>query len=156
MQKLTFHRIAVCAAAFLVAAVANAASTVDEFNAALDSATRRMDNGAVMALWADDGVSLLPSRAPIAGKKAIAAFLDSVTSANPGAKMESFHMTCRDIRVSGDLATEWCSEHQVVRFTDGRPPFDGHGKMLLVLRKDAAGAWHLEEEMWNLGTPADE
>lgn len=122
---------------------------IQAFNQKLEDATRRMDNAATLALWADDGISLLPSTKPIVGKPAIAAFLASVTAPLQGAKMQKFEMQCFDIEAAGDLATEWCTEHQVVQLPGGKPPFDGRGKMLLVLRKGSDGTWRMEREMWN-------
>jgi len=124
---------------------------IDAFNYKLEEATRKMDNSATLALWAEDGISLLPSTAPLAGKPAIAAFLNNITRSFAGAHMEKFEMTCSGLDVSGDLATEWCAEHQVVAMPDGKPPFDGRGKMLLVLRRASDGRWLLEREMWNQG-----
>ncbi len=120
------------------------------FNRALDSATRAMDNAASVALWEDDGVSLLPSTKPIVGKRQIAEFINRVTSATPATRMESFTMECFDIRVSGAWASEWCNEHQRVLLKGGQV-FDGRGKMLLVLHRGADGKWRLHEEMWNSG-----
>ena len=37
-----------------------ARAEIGAFNDSLAAATRRMDNAATLALWADDGVSLLP------------------------------------------------------------------------------------------------
>jgi ketosteroid isomerase-like protein len=83
------------------------------------------------------------------GKAAITQFLAGVTSNLKGAAMESFQMECFDVVVSGDLASEWCTEHQVVRLGDGKAPFDGHGKMLFVLRRSSDKTWRIEREMWN-------
>src|SRR5947207_1727535 len=97
---------------FFIPFIANAAtpqSGVYAFNKALDSATRSMNNAAVLALWENDGVSLLPSTAPIVGKKAIGKFLDDVVAMYPGGKMKKFEMQCHDITVSGDWGSEWCS-----------------------------------------------
>jgi len=119
------------------------------FNQALSEATTRMDNAAIMALWDDDGISLLPGTAPIVGKKAIGEFMDGATKPLTGAHMQHFEMQCRDIDVSGNWASEWCHEHQIVDLGGGKPPFDGQGNMLLVLHRDAHGKWHLKREMWN-------
>jgi len=125
-------------------------SGVKAFNDALIDATKRMDNAAVLALWENDGVSLLPSTAPIVGKAAITQFLNDVTSRMGPAHMTSFTMTCSDPTISGDWASEWCNEHQVVAFDDAKqPPFDGQGKMLLVLHRGGDGAWRIRNEMWN-------
>lgn len=128
---------------------------IEAFNRAFDDATRRMDSAATLALWEEDGTSLLPSTPPIAGKKAIAAFLAQVMTQLQGAHMEKFEDTCTDIQVSGDWASEWCTEHQIVQLPAGKPPFDGWGKMLLVLHKGADGKWRVKQEMWNQGLPPE-
>ena len=135
----------------LVVVAAPPPAEIARFNHALEEATRSMKNAAVLALWEDDGVSLLPGQAPIVGKAAIAAFLDGVTAKMPAGKMVTFEMQCDDVRVEGRTATEWCWEHQVVQFGDGKPPFDGHGNMLFVLHKDDDGRWRIHDEMWNAG-----
>lgn len=123
------------------------------FNHALADATRRMDNATTVALWADDGISLLPSTPPITGKAAIAAFIDGVTKSLPGAHMLSFTLDCHDVEVAGAWASEWCTEHQVVAIPD-RPNFDGWGNMLFVLHRDGDGRWRIAREMWNEAAPA--
>lgn len=135
----------------LAAQLASAQSnpSIAAFNHKLEDATRNMDNAATLALWADDGISLLPSTKPIIGKPAISTFFKSVTDSIAGAKMKSFEMECHDIDISGDLATEWCTEHQIVEMPGGKPPFDGCGRMLFVLRKGPDGDWLIEREMWN-------
>ena len=122
---------------------------IEAFNKALSDATAHMDNAAAMALWEDDGISLLPSTEPIIGKKAIAAFMDQVTKQLAGAHMMQFDMRCFNIERSGDWATEWCDEHQIVDLGEGKAPFDGRGHMLLVLHRHADGKWRLKREMWN-------
>jgi hypothetical protein len=48
-----------------------------------------MDNAAIVGMWAEDGVSLLPETAAIAGRRAIAKFVDDVVEQMPG-----YHMRC--------------------------------------------------------------
>jgi ketosteroid isomerase-like protein len=127
-----------CLLPALSLAAADRRAEIEAFNRAFAEATRHMDNAAVLALWDDDGTSLLPSAMPIRGKKAIAAFLDRVVADLPGARMEKFESDCFDIEVSGDWASEWCTEHQIVRFPGEKPPFEGHD-----------GKWRLKREMWN-------
>jgi uncharacterized protein (TIGR02246 family) len=121
---------------------------IDAFNRAFTDATRRMSNESILALWEEDGISLLPSTPPIIGKKAIAQFLTDVMSQLPGAKMESFECDCHDVEIAGSWASEWCTEHQIVRLA-GDKTFDGRGKMLLVLHRGADGRWRIRREMWN-------
>ena len=127
---------------------------IDAFNRAFAAATRHMDTQATLALWDDEGVSLLPSTKPIAGKPAIAKFMNDVMASLPGAHMTKFESECFDIQVSGDWASEWCTEHQLVELGGGKPSFDGYGKMLLVLHH-GNGKWRLREEMWNQALAPD-
>ncbi len=143
------YLVVLLAAALPLSAQPDSRTGIEAFNHRLEDATRHMDSAATLALWADDGISLLPSTKPIVGKPAIAAFFKSVTDSIAGAKMKSFEMECHDIDISGDLATEWCTEHQIVELPGGKPPFDGRGKMLFVLRKSHDGNWLIEREMWN-------
>ena len=131
----------------------SARAGVESFNRALGDATRRMDNAALSALWEEDGVSLLPSTKPIVGRTAIAKFISDVTASIPHAQMELFESECFDIEVSGDWASEWCTEHQRVAMGIDKPPFEGWGKMLFVLHRNAAGEWKLKREMWNQALP---
>jgi ketosteroid isomerase-like protein len=110
-----------------------------------------MDNAGAMALWADDGVTLLPGMAPIAGKKTIAKWLDDVVANMPGYKVTQQENEFRDIQVSGDWASEWGTTHQVVQPPNGKAPIEGYGKILLVLHRDESGEWKIKEEMWNAG-----
>ncbi len=128
---------------------------IDAFNRAFADATRRMDSRATLALWDEDGVSLLPSTRPIIGKAAIAKFLNNVVTSLAGAHMTKFESQCFDVQVSGDWASEWCTEHQLVAMPADKPPFNGYGKMLLVLHRSAGGQWRLREEMWNQALAPD-
>jgi hypothetical protein len=85
------------------------------FNRALIDATTHMDNAATLALWEEDGITLLPQTKPSIGRKAIGVFLDEVMAQLPGARMEKFELQCHDIEISGDWASEWCQEHQRVQ-----------------------------------------
>jgi ketosteroid isomerase-like protein len=138
----------------LTSADTDAKVGIDAFNRGMIDVTTRMDNAGVLALWEEDGVSLLPNTKPIEGKKAIGAFLAEVTAQFPGAHMRSFEMTCAGIEVTGDTATEYCDEHQVVDLGAGKPPFDGRGKMLFVLHRGKDGTWRVRREMWNQGVSA--
>ena len=151
MRKLLLVPVLVTAMSSIAAQTAPGAgrAEIEAFNRTFADATRRMDNSALVALWSEDGVSLLPSMKPIVGRAAIASFIDGITSQMPGAKMEKFEMQCFAIEVSGDMGSEWCSEHQVVLLPGGKPPFDGHGRLLLVLHKGTDGKWRILREMWN-------
>jgi uncharacterized protein (TIGR02246 family) len=124
---------------------------IEAFNEEFGRAEQRMDNAEVMALWADDGVSLLPGMAPIAGKKTISRWMDDIVSQMPGYKMVKADNDFHDIQIAGDWASEWAMTHQIVQPPDGKSPIETHGKMLLVLHREKNGDWKIKEEMWNAG-----
>ena len=120
------------------------------FNAKFSDAHLKMDAPAILGKWAEDGVSLLPETAPMVGKPAIATFLSGVTE--QGWRMEKMELDFQGVEVSGAWASGWAFEHQVARPPDAsKPAFDGHGRMLLVLHREADGNWRIKREMCNQG-----
>ncbi len=143
---------ALLAIAFLAGPVQAASHDADAgivaFNHALAAATRAMDNDAILALWEDGGTSLLPDTPPIKGKPAMRSFLADLGRQLRGARMRKFELACHAIQINGGWASEWCEEHQMIAFANGRPPFNGTGRMLLVLHRGPNQAWRLSREMW--------
>jgi uncharacterized protein (TIGR02246 family) len=123
---------------------------IDAFNKKYIAAHLRMDNAAVLGMWAEDGISLLPATDPMIGKEAIGKFMGEVVGRMPGYHMQKMDVDFQGIEVSGDWASEWAEEHQVVQ-PPGKPVIDNYGKLLLVLHREADGNWRLTREMWNQG-----
>ena len=122
---------------------------IEIFNRKFVDATLKMDNRAVMALWAEDGVTMLPGMEPMVGRQTIARWLDDLVSKMPGYKVTAHEVEFHDIKVSGDWASEWGTTHQVVQPPDGKPPIESRGKVLLVLHRAKDGEWLIQQEMWN-------
>jgi ketosteroid isomerase-like protein len=112
----------------------------------------RTDHAGMLELWAEDGVDLMPGESPLVGKNAITKWLKAVESISPGSSVSKEELEFHDIRVSGDWASEWAVEHQVVR-RKGKSTVEGHGKIALVLHRDTQGSWKIEQEMWNDSPP---
>lgn len=127
---------------------------IHAFNTAYDAAIRSQDNDRVLAFWADDGVSLLPGQAAIQGRKAIGQFLKDVQARTVGWKVVAQKSACHDIEIHGVWATEWCETHQVASRPDGKPDWEGWGKMALVLQY-INGRWLIKQEMWNQSPAPD-
>jgi len=123
---------------------------VAEFNAAFRDAILRMDNAGTIALWANDGVGLMPETAPIVGKQAIAGFMDKVTTDFAGWHVTAEELEWRDLRVAGDWASEWGIVHQAVQPPGDKPALNVYGRIALVLHREADG-WRIEQEMWQSG-----
>lgn len=137
------------------AGAGRAEDEIGTFNKQFRAAILSMDNTAVMALWAEDGVTLLPGMAPITGRQAIARWLDAVVARMPGYRVTRQENEFHDIRVSGDWASEWGTTQQTVQPPDGKPVLEIFGKILLVLHREGPGKWRIEAEMWNNIDPSN-
>jgi uncharacterized protein (TIGR02246 family) len=122
---------------------------LDKFNNHFRELHLNMDTAGIFVLWADDGVDLMPGEAPMIGKKVIKAWVEDILAKMPGYKVTKQEMEFHDIQVSGDWASEWALEHQVVQPPDGKESIETWGKMALVLHREANGEWRTKQEMWN-------
>jgi len=138
----------VAAVAFGGGAV-SARDEVDTFNKRYLEMHLKMDTAGILGTWAEDGVSLMPGEAPLIGKKAIVTWVENILSQMPGYKVVKEELNFHDIQISGDWASEWATEHQVVQPPDGKPVIDSRGKMALVLHREVNGEWKVKQEMWN-------
>jgi uncharacterized protein (TIGR02246 family) len=146
-----------CITALLMAAVRMKARTTEDagrkeietFNKRYVELHLKMDTAGLLALWAEDGVDLMPGDAAMIGKKKIVAWVEDIVAKMPGYKVTKQEMEFHDIHVCGDWASEWATEHQVVQPPDGKPPIENFGKMALVLHREANGEWKVQQEMWN-------
>ena len=129
---------------------------IEAFNKRYVELHLKMDTQAILALWAEDGVDLMPGDAPLMGRRKITAWVEDILAKMPGYKVTKQEMEFHDIRVCGDWASEWATEHQVVQPPDGKPPIENYGKMALVLHREASGEWKVQQEMWNAAPPPGE
>ena len=152
--------LGVCFVALLMAGVRMKARTTEDvgqkevaaFNKRYVELHLKMDTPGILALWAEDGVDLMPGDAAMIGRKKISAWVEDIVAKMPGYKVTKQEMEFHDIQVCGDWASEWAMEHQVVQPPEGKPPIESYGKMALVLHREADGEWKVKQEMWN-GAP---
>ena len=146
-----------CLIAMPVAASRMRARTVEDagrqeievFNKRYVELHLKMDTAGILALWAEDGVDLMPGDAAMVGRKKISAWVEDIVAKMPGYKVMKQEMEFHDIHVCGEWASEWATEHQAVQPPDGKPVIEGYGKMALVLHREANGEWKVQQEMWN-------
>ena len=127
----------------------SAKDEIEAFNKRYVELHLKMDTAGIFGTWEEDGVSLMPGEAPLIGKKAIVAWVENILAQMPGYKVVKEEIDFHDIQISGDWASEWANEHQVVQPPDGKPVIDSRGKMALVLHREASGEWKVKQEMWN-------
>ena len=131
------------------------AQAIHDLNRRFLDAGRHMDNAAVMALWTDDAVDLLPGMRPLVGKTAIAAWLDGVTAQMHDYKLTAYDIDFQELKISGDWAFEWGISKETVIPPNGGKAVDNPGKILLILHRDTDGQWKFRQEMWN-SSPAQQ
>src|SRR5271154_5810089 len=112
---------------------------IDAFNQRYSDLHLKMDTAGILALWAEDGVDLMPGDAPMIGKKKIVAWVEDIVAKMPGYKVTKQEMEFHDIHVCGNWASEWAAEYQVVQPPEGKAPIETYGKMALVLHREANG-----------------
>jgi len=132
-----------------VMAQQDARGSVDEFNRRFDGACQKMDHPATIAMWAEDGADLIQGLKPMVGKAKIAAWLADLEKQMPGAKMIYCTVDWQDIQIHGDVAYEWGINRQRVEFPPPQKPFEGAGKILLILKRQKGGEWKIAVESWN-------
>ena len=137
------------AAVALGRGASSAKDEIDAFNKRYVEMHLKMDTAGIFVTWAEDGVSLMPGEAPLIGKKAIVSWVENILSKMPGYKVVNEEMEFHDIQISGNWASEWATEHQVVQPPDGKPVIDSRGKTALVLHREPNGEWKVKQEMWN-------
>ncbi len=143
--------------ALLLAAVSMKARTTEEagrkeieaFNNRYVELHLKMDTAGILALWAEDGVDLMPGDAAMIGKKKIVAWVEDIVAKMPGYKVTKQEMEFHDIHVCGEWASEWVTVHQEVQPPDEKPLIESYGKTALVLHREASGEWKVQQEMWN-------
>src|SRR5258708_25244268 len=90
---------------------------IEEFNNRYVELHLKMDTAGILALWAEDGVDLMPGDAAMIGKKKIVAWVEDIVAKMPGYKGTKQEMEVHDIHVCGGWASEWATVHQ-----EGQPP----------------------------------
>src|SRR5260370_18955303 len=106
--------LVVCLVALLMAAVGMKARTTEEsgqkeieaFNKRYVELHLKMDTAGILALWAEDGMDLMPGNAPMIGRKKISAWVEDILAKMPGYKVMKQEMEFHDIHVCGDWASE--------------------------------------------------
>src|SRR6266849_3918970 len=98
-----------CCVALLMVAVRVKARTAEDagrkeieaFNKRYVELHLKMDTSGILALWAEDGVDLMPGDAAMIGRKKISGWVEDIIAKMPGYKVIKQEMEFHDIRVCG-------------------------------------------------------
>jgi uncharacterized protein (TIGR02246 family) len=137
------------------AADEGARQAVIALNQKFADACRTMDNPGTAALWADDGVDLIPGMLPMVGKAAISDWLNGLTAQLAGAKMEYCTVDWREINIQDSWAFEWGITRQKIVFPPPQKTAASEGKVLLVLKRQKDSSWKIRMESWTSNPSAE-
>ncbi len=126
------------------------AAAIAKTRSAFEKAVGAQDASAIAKLFTADGVEMPPNAPAAKGRPAIEGFHKAFAQQfmNHG-----FSLAATDTKVAGDTAYETGTYKQTLMVMKGGAMVDDKGKYLVVLKKDAGGAWLLAYAMYNSDDP---
>ena len=125
-------------------------AAIGKVRAAYQTAAAAQDAAGIAKLYAPDGIELPPNAPAAKGRAAIEAFHKGM------AKEWMVHgvtLTATETRVMGDRAYETGTYKQGLMPQKGGGMFDDTGKFVVLLKKDASGAWWVTHAIYNSDVP---
>jgi uncharacterized protein (TIGR02246 family) len=147
--------VAVTVAALALAAGSAAAQEggdpgVAKVRAAYQAAVMKQDAAVIAKLYTADGVEMPPNAPVQKGRAAIEAYHKGLAKEF---MMHGITITSTETHVMGDRAIDIGRYKQNLMPMKGGPTFDDVGKYIVVLKKDASGAWLISHAMHNSDAP---
>jgi len=140
----------VALAAATVAAQGKDDPAVAKVRSAYQAALGSQDAAAVAKLYTADGVEMPPNAPAAKGRAAIEAFHKAFAQQW---MMHGMTITATETRVIGDTAYDIGTYKQTLMAQKGGGMVDDKGKYIVLLKKDAAGAWLISHAMYNSDNP---
>jgi uncharacterized protein (TIGR02246 family) len=122
---------------------------IEKFRSQDIAATLSQDPTALIELWTDDGVRLLPGEPADVGKQAIRATNERHKTARPGLRVVSYVPEYKNVTVTGEWAFGWGYFTASYVESAGGEEKRIRAKVLWVLKKQADGSWKCARGMWN-------
>jgi uncharacterized protein (TIGR02246 family) len=104
-------------------------------------ASKAQDLRTLLSLWTDDGVLLVPGRAPIIGKEALKAYLKAEAEATRTYTIARYEQQWKEIKIAGDWAFEWGFFDGEAHPVSGGQPIKQKAKMMRILKRQKDGSW---------------
>src|SRR6266478_1338190 len=131
-----------CCVALLLAAVRMKARTAQDAGKEIEAFNRRyvelhekMDTAGILALWAEDGVDLMPGDEAMIGRKKISAWVEGIVAKMPGYKVMKQEMEFHDIHICGEWASELATERGGVQPPEGKRLIEAYGWVVMVVQR---------------------
>lgn len=156
-RKIVFGR-SICVAAAAIAlgaagtyAQGNADTTaIAKARSAYEKAAGAQDGAAIAKLYTADGVEMPPNAPAAKGRPAIEAYHKTF---GQQFMVHGITLTATDTQVHGDTAVDIGTYKQSLMAQKGGGMIDDKGKYIVLLKKDASGAWLLTHAIYNSDNP---
>jgi len=114
-----------------------------------DAAVNGGDAAAIVALYAEDVISMPPDEAGRVGME------DNLGEMEEGFEANTIQLTSvvDEVEVAGDLAFMRITFDETITPTAGGDAEVMHGNWLVILKRQEDGSWKIWREMWSVFTP---
>jgi len=125
-------------------------AAIAKIRTAFQTAAGTQDGAAIAKLFAPDGVEMAPNAPTAKGRPAIEAFHKAF---GQQWMMHGMTITSGGLKISGDVAHDVGTYKQQLMPMKGGPVVDDTGKYVVLLKKDASGAWWITHAIYNSDLP---
>ena len=125
-------------------------ASIAKVRTAYQTAAAAQDGAALAKLFAPDGVEMPPNAPAAKGRPAIEAFHKAFVKQW---MMHGITITPTATRVGGDTAYDVGTYKQQIMSQSSGAVIDDVGKYVVLLRKDAGGAWWITHAIYNSDNP---
>ena len=125
-------------------------AAIGKMRSAYETAAGSQNAAAIAKLFAPDGVEMPPNAPAVTGRAAIEKFHQAF------ARQWMIHgmtIASTSLKVSGDMAYDIGTYKQGLMPQSGGGMVDDKGKYVVLLRKDASGAWLITHAIYNSDNP---
>jgi ketosteroid isomerase-like protein len=117
------------------------------------AATQAFDVETLLSLLTDDVVSLPPGHAPVVGKPAVRAMLESMREQSKNIEVLVYEHNWQQVHLEGGYAFEWGAFVSTVRL-NRRDTIRETLNALRILQRQPDGSWKVYRTIWNEGPAA--
>jgi len=150
MTKMVMAAAMVLAATSVYAQGNADTAAIGKVRAAYEKAAGVQDGAAIAKLYTADGVEMPPNAPAAKGRAAIEAYHKAF---GQQFMVHGITLTASDTQVRGDTAVDIGTYKQSLMAQKGGGMADDKGKYIVLLKKDASGAWAITHAIYNSDLP---
>ena len=118
-------------------------------------ASRTRDFEALLSLWTEDGVLLMPEMRPVVGKEAIRSYMGKQAAVSRTYTIREYEHFWQEIKIFDDWACEWGYFSGEVEMVDSGEIVRQKGKLLRILKRQEDGSWKCARAIGHYDDPKE-